>query len=201
MATGMSVYVNIGGRLSPSLARAVAGAKGEVKSLETTLAKVGQSINAPFIAARRHIDATAKRLEKLQRTGQRMAMTITAPVGFGAASMIKSARERSRVGNDMEGIGDLTKDQRRAAEKRADELAPIYGPAVNLMRATTEITKAGFAFDSALASLPSIAEGARIAGDGMTMAQVGAIRAARCRSCKLHRQCVGRFVQGCVRGP
>lgn len=173
MATGMSVYVNIGGRLSPSLARAVAGAKGEVKSLETTLAKVGAGISAPFLAARRHIDATAKRMEKVQRTGQRLSMGVAAPAAFGAASMLKSARERSRVGNDMEGIGDLTKDQRRAAEKRADELAPIYGPAVNLMRATTEITKAGFAFDSALASLPSIAEGARIAGDGMTMAQVG----------------------------
>jgi hypothetical protein len=37
MPTGFSVFVNIGGKLSPSLAGAVSGAKTQVKGFEATL--------------------------------------------------------------------------------------------------------------------------------------------------------------------
>jgi hypothetical protein len=69
MATGFSVFVNIGGKVDPSLAGAVAAAKSQVNSLATSLASIGKGVNAQDIAAEveRGVYRVFAKLESNQR--------------------------------------------------------------------------------------------------------------------------------------
>lgn len=174
MATAFSVYVDIGGRLNPSLAGAVNGAKTQVKGLEATLAGVGARITAPFIAAQKVINATAKKLEKFQRHGRNLAMTVTAPTGFAAINMIRNAIERDKAGNFTEALGGVSHAERLEIENYADTLAAKFGNATGIIKTFNEMLKAGFSVASAKGSIASILEGS-IVGDMPAEEVAGAV--------------------------
>jgi len=175
MATGFSVFVNIGGRLDKSLAGAVGAAKAQVNCLGASLAGIGARINAPFILANKHLDATAKRFEKLQRKGAALSLGVTAPTAYFGAGMIKDASEFAKAGNMVEALGEATKEQRLALEQLAQSLAGKYdaGGATGIMKTATELLKAGFKYEQALGSIEQVLAASTLAGD-MPAAELGA---------------------------
>jgi len=172
MAKEFSVYVSIGGKLNPSLASAVAGAKTQVRSLETVFATAASRMNAPFLAVQRHIEATNKQLERLRRHGARATMGITAPVGFGAVNMVRKARERNVAENTVRAIGGATEDESRQISADADRLAPLLGPAISYIKTTTELLKAGMSVPAARGAVKPIMMGAAIS-DGLPANELG----------------------------
>ena len=172
MATGFSVYVNIGGKVDRSLASAVASAQAQVNGLAASLANVGARINAPFVAVQKQIDATAKQFERLQNRGRNMTFAVTAPTGLFAVSAVKAATERAKAANALEALGEMSPEGRKEAERFADSIAAKYGDATGILKTFNELLKAGFDAKAATGSLPAILSGAAIAGD-MTGAELG----------------------------
>lgn len=115
MSKAFSVFVDIGGKVNPSLASSVGAAKTQVNGLAASMASIGARINAPFAAANRHLAETSKRLAKVQRQGRNLAMTVTAPAAFLGASMFRPALERDKAGNSYEAIGGGTHAERLEA--------------------------------------------------------------------------------------
>lgn len=174
MATGFSVYVNIGGKLNPSLNAAVNAAKSQLRGLEAVTTGMAARISAPFIIAQRHINAVSKSFEKMQRAGSRLSMGVTAPVGFGAVSMIRTALERDKAGNFTEALGGVSHSERLDIEKYADTIAAKYGSATNILKSFNEMLKAGFNVPAAKGSIASILEGG-IVGDMPAAEVAGAV--------------------------
>lgn len=174
MATGFSVFVNIGGKVNPSLGASVSQAKAQVKGLEGALAKIGASISAPFIAAQKHIDATAKKLEKVQQKGRDLTMGVTAPTGLFAVSMIRNALERDKAGNFTEALGGVSHSERLEIEKFADSIATKYGNATGILKTFNEMLKGGFDVKAARGAIASILEGS-IIGDMPAEEVAGAV--------------------------
>ncbi|WP_425991063.1 phage tail tape measure protein [Afipia sp. DC4300-2b1] len=172
MAHAFSVSVNIGGKLSPSLAGAVNAAKAQVNGLAASLTASASKFNAPFVAVSRHLAETSKRMETLQRKGRNLTLGVSAPTAWGAASLIRAANERAKAGNQLEAIGELPHGQRKEVETFADSIAAKYGDATGILRTFNELLKAGFDATAAKGSLPAILSGAAIAGD-MTGAELG----------------------------
>ena len=172
MSKAFSVFVDIGGRVNPSLGASVSAAKAQVKGLEATLAGIGARINAPFIAAQKHLAETSKRLAGAQRKGRDLSLTATAPTGLFAVSAVKAATERAKAANELEAIGEIPHDQRKEVERFADSISAKYGDATGILKTFNELLKAGFDVASAKGSLPSILAGSAVAGD-MTGAELG----------------------------
>lgn len=175
MATAFSVSVNIGGKLNPSLAGAVNGAKAQVKGLEATLASVGARLNAPFAAVNKHLAETSKRMANMQRRGSAMSFGVTAPSAMLGVNWLKQAAGFEAALNTAEALGDLPAAQRGGLEKVAQELATRYdaGGATGIVKTTTELMKAGLSFEQAKGSLEQVLAASALAGD-MTAADVGA---------------------------
>lgn len=173
MATGFSVRVDIGGRVLPSLAASVGSAKAQVKGLEATLAGIGARINAPFIAAQKHLAETSKRMAAVQRHGRNLAMTVTAPSAFLGASMFRPALERDKSLNSFEAIGGGTQEQRLEAEKFAESIAAKYGSATEVVRTLTSMLKGGFDIAAARGAVDSVMKGAVLSDGDMTASQLG----------------------------
>ena len=175
MATAFSVSVNIGGKLLPSLAGAVSGAKSQIKTLESSLAGVGARTAYAFAGVQRHIAATQKHLEKVQRAGSRMTMGVTVPTAFIGANWLKQAAGFEGALNTAEALGDLPSAERGGLEKIARDLAKRYdaGGATGIVKTTTELMKAGLSFAQAKGSLEQVLAASALAGD-MTPADVGA---------------------------
>lgn len=174
MATGFSVSVNIGGKVLPSLAGVVSGAKSQVRRLGASLTSIGSAINAPFIAAQKHIAATSKHLERFQRAGRNLTFGVTMPAAFIGANWLKSSVEFEKALNLSEALGDLPSAERSGLEKIAQNLAKRYdaGGALGIANAATELMKAGLTFEQAKGSLEQVLATSAIAGD-MTPADVG----------------------------
>lgn len=172
MATGFSVYVNIGGKLNPSLAGAVSGARAQVKTLESSLVGIGARTSAAFATAQQHIAATQKRLEKVQRAGSRMTMGVTMPTGFAAATMFRGAVERDKAENNLEALGGISPGERREVSAYADSIAAKYGRATGILKTFNEMLKAGFSVPAAKGSIASILEGSIVADGEMTAADL-----------------------------
>ncbi|MFL9503455.1 phage tail tape measure protein, partial [Rhodopseudomonas palustris] len=175
MATSFSVFVNIGGKVNPSLAAAVATTKAQVNGIGASLANIGARINAPFVAVNKHLDATAERLEKVQRKGTALSLGVTTPAACLGAGMVKDASEFAKAGNMVEALGEATKQQRLELEKVAQSLAAKYdaGGASGVMKTATELLKAGFQYEQARGSLEQVLAASALAGD-MTPADLGA---------------------------
>jgi TP901 family phage tail tape measure protein len=178
MAKGFSVFVNIGGKLDGSLAGAVSAAKRQVGGLTASLARVGSALNAPFLAAQRHIDRTARALTKVQDRGRNLSLGVTAPAGLLAGSVLKDTLDFARAGNMLEALGEATKDQRAAFEQMSQDLARKYsaGGATGIMKTATELVKAGLTFEQARGSLEQVLATSALSGD-QTPDQVGAMLA------------------------
>lgn len=174
MATGFSVFVNIGGKVNPSLAAAVKTAKGQVTGLGASLAGIGARLNAPFVAVNKHLDAATKRIETMQRKGAALSLGVTAPVAYFGAGMIKDSSEFAKAGNMVEALGDATKRQRLQLEKVAQSLAGKYdaGGATGILKTATELLKAGFKYEQARGSLEQVLAASALAGD-MPAADLG----------------------------
>jgi hypothetical protein len=174
MATNFSVAVAIGGKVLPSLASSVNATKAQVRGLEATLAKINAGISAPFVAAQKHIDATAKRLAGVQKTGRNLAMSVSAPVAFGAVGMIRKAGGRDKQGNFTEALGGVSHTERLDIEKFADSIATKYGSATDILKSFNEALKTGFSVPAAKGAMPAIMEGS-IVGDMRPDEVVGAV--------------------------
>jgi hypothetical protein len=172
MATGFSVFVNIGGKVDGSLAGAVNAAKAQVNGLAASLTGIGARLQAPFESVQRHIDATTKHFERLQKRGRDMSFAVTAPTGLFAINAIKAATERAKAANALEALGEMSPEGRKEAERFADSISAKYGDATGILKTFGELLKAGFDAKSAKASLPAILSGSAIAGD-MTGAELG----------------------------
>ncbi|MGB3042325.1 MAG: phage tail tape measure protein [Xanthobacteraceae bacterium] len=172
MAKEFSVYVNIGGKLNPSLASAVTGAKTQVRSLETVFATAAARINAPFVAAQKHFDAFSKRMQKVQRAGRNLTMGVTMPTGFAAATMFRGAVERDKAENNLEALGGISSGERREVSAYADSIAAKYGRATGILKTFNEMLKAGFSVPAAKGSIASILEGSIVADGEMTAADL-----------------------------
>lgn len=175
MATGFSVYVNIGGNVLPSLPGAVAKAKAEIRGLEATLTGIGTKLAAPFQAVNKHLTDTSKRMAAMQRTGRNATMFGTTPAAWFGASMIKGTVDFEKALNLSEALGDLPATERTGLEKIAQDLAKRYdaGGATGIVKTTTELMKAGLTFEQAKGSLEQVLAASALAGD-MTPADVGA---------------------------
>ncbi|WLB87983.1 phage tail tape measure protein [Bradyrhizobium japonicum] len=175
MATGFSVFVNIGGKVSPSLNAAVNAAKSQVNSLGASLAGMAAKMNAPFAAVNKHLADTSKRMAVMQRHGCNATLGVTTPAAWFGASMIKDAAEFAKAGNMVEALGEATKEQRVELSKMAQDLAGRYdaGGATGIMKSATELLKAGFTFEQAKGALEQVLAASALAGD-MTPADVGA---------------------------
>jgi TP901 family phage tail tape measure protein len=174
MAHAFSVLVNIGGKLNPSLGAAVSQAKAQVNGLAASMAKVGQSINAPFIAAQKQLAATSKTLQKVQQKGRNLTMGVTAPTGFFAANLIRNAVARDTAGNFTEALGGVSHDERLDIERYADTVAAKYGNATGILKTFNEMLKAGFDVKAAKGSMASILESS-IVGDMPAEEVAGAV--------------------------
>lgn len=174
MAQGFSVFVNIGGKVNPSLGAAVSATKAQVNSLAATVAKIGQSVAAPFVAAQKHIDATARKLERVQSKGRNLTMGATMPTGFAAIGMIRNALARDKAGNFTEALGGVSHADRLEIEKYADSIAEKYGSATETLKAFNEMLKAGFSVTGAKGSIASALEGS-IVGDMPASEVAGAV--------------------------
>lgn len=175
MATGFSVFVNIGGKVSPSLNAAVNAAKTQVNGLGASLAGMAAKMNAPFAAVNQHLANTSKRMAAMQRHGRNASLGVTAPAAWFGASMIKDAAEFAKAGNMVEALGEATKEQRLELSKMAQDMAGRYdaGGATGIMKSATELLKAGFTFEQAKGALEQVLAASALAGD-MTPADVGA---------------------------
>ncbi|ABD08011.1 Phage tail tape measure protein [Rhodopseudomonas palustris HaA2] len=175
MATGFSVFVNIGGKLNPSLAAAVGQAKAQVGGLSASLAGIGARLNAPFIAANKHLDATSKRMAAVQRKGRDMSLAVTAPAAWFGANMVKDVADFAKAGNFSEALGDIPKEQRLELEKIAQSFSAKYdaGGATGIMKTATELIKAGFTYAQARGSLEQVLAASALSGD-MAAADLGA---------------------------
>ncbi|ARP99674.1 phage tail tape measure protein [Pseudorhodoplanes sinuspersici] len=165
MATGFSVFVNIGGKVNPSLNASVAQAKSQVRGLEATLAGIGARLNAPFVAVNKHLAETSKRMAIVQRAGRNATFGVTAPTGFFSVSAIKAATERDKAANQLEALGGVEHSERLAIEGYADSIAEKYGRATDILKTFNEMLKAGFDVKAAKGSIASILEGSVVAGD------------------------------------
>lgn len=157
-----SVSVAIGGKVLPSLAASVNATKAQVRGLEGTLAKINAGISTPLLAAQRHIDATAKRMAGLQKTGRNLAMSVTAPVAFGAAAMFRPALERDRAGNRIEAMGGASPAERKDIEQYAESIASKFGSATKVLVGFNSLLKAGLTVPAAKGSIDTVMKGAAI---------------------------------------
>jgi TP901 family phage tail tape measure protein len=175
MATGFSVFVNIGGKVDSSLATAVNATKSQVKGLASSLAGIGARLNAPFIAANKHLDRTAKHLSELQRKGRNASLGFSTPATWFGANLIKDAAEFAKAGNMVEALGEATTEQRNQLSSLSQDLAKRYdaGGAAGILKSATELLKAGFTFEQARGALEQVLAASALAGD-MTPADVGA---------------------------
>ena len=101
-------------------------------------------------------------------------MGVTAPVGFGAVSMIRTALERDKAGNFTEALGGVSHSDRLDIEKYADTIAAKYGNATGIIKSFNEMLKAGFNVKSAKGSIASVLEGS-IVGDMPAADVAGAV--------------------------
>ena len=165
MATGFSVFVNIGGKVSPSLAAAVSATKAQLNGLNSTLAGVGARANAAFVGVQNQLKATQKTMASVQRTGRNLTLGLTMPAVWGVSSALKAVKERAEVGNMLESVAELDKAQKADAIKYADSLAPKHGDSTGIQKTLLELVKAGFDYNAARGSLESILSGSQIAKD------------------------------------
>jgi hypothetical protein len=175
MATAFSVRIDIGGKLLPSLAGAVSGAKAQVKGLEASLIGIGARTANTFAAVNKHLAASQKRMANVQRAGRNMTFGVTMPTAFVGANWIKQAAAFEGALNTAEALGDLPSAERGGLEKIARDLAKRYdaGGARGVVSVTTELMKAGLSFEQAKGSLEQVLAASALAGD-MTPADVGA---------------------------
>lgn len=173
MSKAFSVFVDIGGRVNPTLGASVGAAKAQVKGLEASLASIGARINAPFIAAQKHLAETTKRMAAIQRQGRNLAMTVTAPAAFLGASMFRPALDRDKAGNSLEAIGGATHAQRLEIEKFAESIATKYGSATEVLKTFTSMLKGGFDMAAARGAVDSVMKGAVLSDGDMTASQLG----------------------------
>lgn len=175
MSKAFSVYVDIGGRVNPTLGTAVSQAKAQVKGLEATLAGVGAKLAAPFVAVNKHLSDTSKRMAAIQRGGRNATLGVTTPAAWFGAKMIKDASEFAKARNMVEALGEATPDQSQFLAKLSQDLAGRYdaGGATGILKSATELLKAGFTFEQARGALEQVLAASALAGD-MTPTDVGA---------------------------
>lgn len=125
MAHAFSVFVNIGGTVSPTLAAAVGAAKTQVRTLGTSLAGIGASINAPFIAAQKQIAATTKSLSKMQAKGRDMSLAVSLPTAMVGKNGYDIVYGYEKELNKIQAYGELSDAERKRIEDNAREMARI----------------------------------------------------------------------------
>jgi len=175
MATGFSVFVNIGGKVNPSLASAVSSAKAQITGLGASLAGVGVRANAAFAATNASLAGFKKRAASIQTTGRNMALAVTAPAMMLGRSMLQSTVELEKAKNFHMALGDATREEADATEELAYHLAGLYdvGGVKSIVEATSSLMKAGFNFAQSRGALEQVLATTVMSHGEMTTSQVG----------------------------
>lgn len=95
MATGFSVFVNIGGKVDKSLAGAVGQAKRQVSGLAGQLAAIGAQSTRTFATIGRNVTKTG---ERLQSAGTAITAGISLPMGLLPAQPARRSTNLRRPG-------------------------------------------------------------------------------------------------------
>ncbi len=181
MARGFSVFVDIGGRLNPSLGASVDKAKSKIATLGRGLAGVNAGVSAAVNTASRGVAAAGKRL---QDAGRSVTASVSAPLGLLGIGAAKTAFEFEKAGNMLEALGDATADQRAELEKYANELNKKYPQSLTgIINTGNEMLKGGFKFDQMKGALDQTLATA-VLGE-MTPAEVGNMMARTINSFQL----------------
>jgi len=145
MAKQFSVFVDIGGRLSPSLGKAVDSAKSKIATLGRGLSGVNAGVSAAVNGAGRGVAAAGKRMQEAGRT---VTATVSAPLGLLGIGAAKTAFEFEKAGNMLEALGDATSEQRAELEKYANVLNQKYPQSLTgIINTGNEMLKGGFNFE------------------------------------------------------
>ncbi|EIZ85444.1 Phage tail tape measure protein [Methylobacterium sp. GXF4] len=181
MAKQFSVFVDIGGRLSPSLGKAVDGAKSKIATLGRGLSGVNAGVSAAVNSASRGVAAAGKRL---QDTGRGVTAAVSAPLGLLGIGAAKAAFDFEKAGNALEALGDATAEQRAELEKYANVLNKKYPQTLTgIIQTGNEMLKGGFNFEQMKGALDQTLATA-VLGE-MTPAEVGNMMARTINSFQL----------------
>ena len=162
VATGFSVFVNIGGKLNQSLSSAVRGAEAQITGLGRRVSATNAKMSAAMANAGR----------RLQQTGQRVTATVSTPTALLAFGAGKMAFEFEKAGNLLEALGDASEKQRAQFEGLANELNKKYPQTLaEIIRTGNEMLKGGFDFDQMRGAIDQTLATA-VLGD-MTPSEVG----------------------------
>ena len=195
MAKQFSVFVDIGGRLSPSLGKAVDSAKSKIATLGRGLSGVNAGVSAAVNSASRGVAAAGKRL---QDTGRGVTAAVSAPLGLLGIGAAKAAFDFEKAGNALEALGDATAEQRAELEKYANVLNQKYPQSLTgIINTGNEMLKGGFEFDSMKGALDQTLATA-VLGE-MTPAEVGNMMARTINSFQLPMKTFDQSMQSANR--
>lgn len=162
MAKAFSVFVNIGGRLLPSLGSAVGQADARLSAL-------GRSVHAANIGSQAAINRLHTGFNKAGRSAQNVGRSMTTSLSLPMMLLGKigfdQAYQFEKTSNAVQAVGSYTDDEILKLKKYAKELNALF-PQTNgeIMQAAEELSRAGFTFEQTYGSLKS-ALNLSLAGD------------------------------------
>lgn len=153
MAKSFSVSVEIGGKLSPSLGSAVKAAESRFTNFSRHLTAINASTTAAINSVGRSISAAGT---KMQSAGRGLTSSVTTPLGLIGGFGFNAAYQFEKTANAVQAVGSLTDDQMASLRAYVKELNSAF-PYTNaeIMKASEELSKAGFNFEQMRGSLRS----------------------------------------------
>lgn len=119
MATGFSVFVNIGGKVAPSLGAAIRAVDSQFVGLANRLKNIGANVDRPFRQIEAGLKRHQKRMGKLQDKGVGLTAGITAPTGLVAKRGFDTILGFEKEVNKAQAYGELDGDSRNQIEAMA----------------------------------------------------------------------------------
>lgn len=119
MASGFSVFVNIGGNVSPSLGAAIRAVDNSFLGLSNRLKNIGASVDKPFRQVEAGLKRHQKRIEKIQEKGVGLTAGITLPTGIVAKRGFDTMLGFEKEMNKAQAYGELDDGSRNQIEAMA----------------------------------------------------------------------------------
>lgn len=143
MARGFSVFVNIGGKLLPSLGQAAQAA-------EARMARMGQRMRLANAEAKAQMRLLDRQHGNLRSNAQDVAYGLSAPMAILTGVGSRAVYQWSKVGNELQAVTQMSD----GARKRIEALArsQIGDPTENL-RAALDLARTGFSEEAIAGSL------------------------------------------------
>ena len=119
MASGFSVFVNIGGKVSPSLGAAIRAVDSSFLGLSNRLKNIGASVDKPFRQVEAGLKRHQKRIEKIQEKGVGLSAAVTLPAGVVAKRGFDTMLGFEKEMNKAQAYGELDDGSRNQIEAMA----------------------------------------------------------------------------------